>query len=72
MKKLYFSVFIFLICLIAAISFYNKNTNIKETIYAFDTVIEISINDKNAKEIAKKSLDIIKESYIFATQNKIG
>ena len=61
MKKLYFSVLILLICVIVGVSFYNRNTNVKKTIYAFDTVIEISVNDKNAKEIVNKSFEIIKK-----------
>jgi thiamine biosynthesis lipoprotein len=43
------------------ISFYNKKTNVKKTVYAFDTVIEMSAEGKNADEAIKKSVDLIKK-----------
>lgn len=61
MRKLYYLILVFLICIIVGISFYNKKTNIKKTVYAFDTVIEMSAEGKNAEEAVKKSVDLIKK-----------
>ncbi len=61
MRKLYYLILVFLICIIVSISFYNKKTNVKKTVYAFDTVIEMSIEGKNANEATQKSVDLIKK-----------
>lgn len=61
MRKLYFSVLIFLLCVIVGISFYNRKTNVQKTDFAFDTVINISLQGSDAKKVSEKAFDMIRK-----------
>lgn len=60
MRKLYFFVLIFLIIVIVFLALYNRETNITKTDFAFDTIIKISAQGKNAKNAVNASFEAIK------------